>query len=569
MKKAYRNMTIRFKLILASSIMMILLISVGIIGELSVENVSNKYEHILHSNVESIHDLNLIKTNLWSIRNEVQKINKYKDSEDIDESLNIINDYKNSIETLIAEYESNTNTINSNWENISSRLDLYYEYLNNASECIVDEKYEDALDNMNRSVDATDSILLEIDNLIENNDIELDQNTAKIESYSKKSAMYMCVIIIIGVILSASIEIILIATIKNSVNAGVLFAKSLEEGDLTVDFEIKNNDEISILLKSLRLAQKNLKEMISGIAMQATCVSSSSEELSATIEQISNTIDVINCNSTNISDYIIKTQEESEELTETIKNVNSGILNLAENSSGASEKAIEIKSKASHVKEKGNESKVITERLYDEKQRNILDAIEQGNIVDDIVNVAGLINRIAEQTNLLSLNASIEAARAGENGKGFAVVANEIKTLANQSEKHVDDITRTVMNVKKAFENLANNSEDILEFIDKQVKSDHNLLVETGINYENDSSFVSNLSEKTAVMAQELSSSAEEISNVMQHVDENIRNVSTNFQSIDASINETSIAVEQIAKASEEQAIAAENLSKLVSKFKI
>jgi methyl-accepting chemotaxis protein len=67
-----------------------------------------------------------------------------------------------------------------------------------------------------------------------------------------------------------------------------------------------------------------------------------------------------------------------------------------------------------------------------------------------IGDVIKLIRNIAGQTNLLALNATIEAARAGEAGKGFAVVASEVKSLAVQTAKATEDISKLILSVQQA-----------------------------------------------------------------------------------------------------------------------
>jgi methyl-accepting chemotaxis protein len=569
-----KNIKVKIKLIIAFLIVAFLIGIVGGVGIISLKGVGENAKKMYNQNLQNVYMLTDMKQNLTQIKSNLADLLNSKDEKDSAIKTKLekeIEDNKTENDKYISQLQNALTDEEEKriFEEFNGELKQYRNSRENAIKLIDAGNYTGATEQYKDIPKITDLLFQSLDKLIEANLKESSVANDNIVSIYTKSTTTMTTLSIMGLILAIIIGLVLTKDINTPLKVINLFGEKLASYDLSYDFKVTRGDEFGKAGASLFKAQDNIKELVKTIIENSQNMSASSEELSATVQELTSKAISVDEAINNISRNMQDASSGAEEISASIQEVDSSINILSQKAMDGSSNANSAKERAIEVKNNSQKALKEAKQISDEKQQRMTKVIEDGKVVDNIRVMAETIAEISEQTNLLALNAAIEAARAGESGKGFAVVAEEVRTLAEQSAEAVNNIKETIIKVQEAFKNSIDTGSDILGFINGDVNTQFESYERTGNQYYKDSDFVSNMSEEIAAMSEEVTATVGQVTEEIQNMAEVTQKSSGHAEVIKESMNETTHGLEQVALTVQSQAELAQKLNEIVLKFKI
>jgi methyl-accepting chemotaxis protein len=306
-------------------------------------------------------------------------------------------------------------------------------------------------------VKKIDKVYVHINKKVHSEMVE-QQNTLS----SNINLIYALLVIVVVGVLAISL------VISNSITKPLRYiSKQLEanDNDLTMRLNITTDDEIGTIAKNFDAFFEHLGEVFN-------IAKDSAKNNASMVHSVSE-----------IAQNVGKKAEDEQNLVEDSSH-------KGETVKGSLEKSLSVAKESNSDITKANEQLEITKddilevvsKINKASEVEVDLATKLNSLSDDtqqVKEILTVISDIAEQTNLLALNAAIEAARAGEHGRGFAVVADEVRKLAERTQKSLVDINSTiniiVQAIIQASEDMSKNSEFMNQLSTKSDEIEHQI----------------------------------------------------------------------------------------------
>ncbi|SOC11487.1 methyl-accepting chemotaxis protein [Ureibacillus xyleni] len=559
--------TIRKKLLLGFSSILVLLLIIGILSKSIIKNMNEEYTFLID---DRIHKVTLLKELTTSHLEQSLGIRGYfvygteESIEDFDKAQQNVHGYLDELKKIII-IPKVIKLLNQLEEAVLSYDQIAYQSIEAERNGNHEKALEIAVDAKSYSVTIND-----LANEISTIQYELmDKSREELEATTKAMNLTILVLIIVSILLGGIIAFVIARSVSQPIDLVSKSLKDVSSGDLTIEkITIKNRDEIGSMVQYLNEMVDDLRNLVTKVNNSALDVASQSQELSASSQESSAAAQMM-------AEIAQDSATGSETQLAVINNVTASISDMSngvKEISSSSKEMLEATQNASIFVQEGSVTVDTSTKQMNELNLSIAQLSEiikslsqQSN---EISNITTIINGIADQTNLLALNATIEAARAGEAGKGFAVVADEVRHLAEQSKISAGQINTMIHSIQNGTAEAITAIEKGNEIVQLNLESSN----ETRNAFNQIKEATTNVSGKVQIVA----SATEQINSVAQGILQSIeelqvvaKQAADNSNESSAAIEEQVATMEQISASAQSLSALSENLQSLVSTFKI
>ena len=377
--------------------------------------------------------------------------------------------------------------------------------------------------------------------------------------------------VVIGVIvlLVVALSLWLAGSISRPVALIAQHMEGVAAGDLSRRIPLSSS------LREIRNLVRSLNDMIAAQGRTVAAIRDSSREVLEKAEGMSAAVEESRAAILEVASMTSRVSDRTQDSAAAIEEANAGIEEVSAGAQAGAQAAVTAGEEASAIAAVARSGGEAMDAMTGEigqvaaSQTRADEAMQQlGKAVTQIGSFVTTITQIADQTNLLALNAAIEAARAGEAGRGFAVVAEEVRKLAEESNRAANNVGTLINDVSSRTQAaLADNKEAStqLSALVNRSKETRQLILEMVKKVGNITESVQSI----AATMEEQSASSEEMASGMDQVAKSSQEISEAVRTISHSMEEQDSAMEVIAVASEGMVTLSQALESAVEVFKL